>query len=323
MQSSIIDCEHGVPQGSVLGPLLFTLYVSPIANIISSFGVSHTQYADDTQLYVALDDVKSAPTLSDCFCAVQHWLDINGLAMNPEKTEAITIGTSARQRVEGPANTVDLGSVNIKPASSVRSLGVTIDNTLAFNEHVDNVCRASNFHIRALRHIRKNISENTAKTIAHSMVEGRLDYCNAVLYGTSASNISKLQRVQNSMARVVTGSARYANITPVLADLHWLPVEYRIQFKIAVTTFKVLTTCEPTYLADIIRFYTPSRSLRSSGKNLLQDTRSKLAFAERAFCHAAPAVWNSLPQHLIADLSSITTFKRLLKTEFYNRAFRR
>ena len=78
----------------------------------------------------------------------------------------------------------------------------------------------------------------------------------------------------------VTGSARYANITPVLADLHWLPVEYRIQFKIAVTTVKVLTTCEPTYLPDIIRFYTPSRSLRSSGKNLLQDTRSKLAFAD-------------------------------------------
>ena len=144
MQSSIIDCEHGVPQGSVLGHLLFILYVSPIANVISSFGVSHKQYAGDTQLYIALDDVKSAPTISDCFRAVQHWLDINGLAMNPEKTEAITIGTSARQRAEGPANTVDLGSVSIKSASSVRSLGVTIDNTLSFNEHVDNVCRASN-----------------------------------------------------------------------------------------------------------------------------------------------------------------------------------
>ena len=132
---------------------------------------------DDTQLYVALDDIKSASTLSDCFRAVQHWLDINGLALNPEKTEAITIGTSARQRAEGPANTVDLGSVSIKPASSVRSLGVTIENTLAFNEHVDNICRASNFHLWALRHIRKNIQENTAKTIARSMIDGCLDYC--------------------------------------------------------------------------------------------------------------------------------------------------
>ena len=120
--------------------------------------------------------------------------------------------------------------------------------------------------------------------------------------------------MQNSMARVVTGLARYANITPVLAGLHWLPVEYRIQFKIAVTTFKVLATHKPTYLADIIRLYTPSRN---SGKNLLQDTRS---WPNDLFCHAAPTVWISLPQHLIADLSSITIFKRLLKTEFNHRS---
>ena len=83
---------------------------------------------------------------------MQRWLDINGLSMNPDKTKTITIGTSAR-RAEGPASMVDLGSVNIKPASDVRSLGITIDDTLSFNGHVDNVGMASNFHLRALRHI--------------------------------------------------------------------------------------------------------------------------------------------------------------------------
>ena len=142
-----------------------------------------------------------------------------------------------------------------------------------------------------------------------------------MLYLTSASNINKLQRVQNSTARIVTRSTRFDHITPVLADLHWLPVKYRIQFKIAVTTFKVLTTLEPSYLTDIVRLHVPTRNLRSSGRNLLQDKRMNLVFGERAFCHAAPAVWNNLPQHITADLSSLTTFKRLLKTEFYNRAF--
>jgi hypothetical protein len=137
MQSPIISCEYGVPQGSVLGPLLFTLYVSPVATVINSFDISQMQYADDTQLYVGLKDTKSTSSLQNCFRAVQHWLDINGLSMNPDKTEAIVIGTGARQRADGPARTIDLGCVSIKPSSSVRSLGITIDDTLSFDEHVD------------------------------------------------------------------------------------------------------------------------------------------------------------------------------------------
>src|SRR5664279_3063843 len=107
------------------------------------------------------------------------------------------------------------------------------------------------------------------------------------------------------MARIVTRSTRSDHITPVLVDLHWLPVQYRIQFKVAITTFKVLTTHEPHYLTDLIQLHVPSRNLRSSSRNLLRDDRSKLAFADRAFCHAAPAVWNSLLQHVTADLSSV------------------
>ena len=162
------------------------------------------QYVDDTQLYVALTDTKLTSSLQNCFRTVQHWLDINGLSMNPDKTEAIVIGTGARQRADGPARTIDLGCVSIKPSSSVRSLGITIDDTLSFDEHVDSVCRSANFHLRALPHIRKYISEETAKTIACSMIAGRLDYCNSVLYQTSAANINKLQRVQNSAEHTVT-----------------------------------------------------------------------------------------------------------------------
>jgi Reverse transcriptase (RNA-dependent DNA polymerase) len=297
--------------------------ICPLAKLVSSFGVSYAQFADDTQLYIALEDDNSKTRLSECFRAVQHWLDLNGLSMDPGKTEAIVIGTSARKRMEGLVNTVDLGCVSVSPVSSVRSLGVTIDDTLSFDEHVNNVCKSCKFHIRALRHIRCHIPEDAAKTIACSMVNGRLDYCNCVLYHTSSANFNKLQQVRNSVARIITRRRPLDHITPVLQDHPWLPVQYRIQYKLAVTTFKVLTTQELSYRHDLVQSHSSTHHLRSDGRGLLQVDRVESAFAERVFRHSAPVVWNSLPQHLITNLSNFPNFKRHLKTELYRRAFLR
>jgi len=131
--------------------MLFTLYTSPVGGVISSFGIAHTQYADDTQLYVALKD-GSLSTLTQCIKALHHWLDLNGLCLNPEKTEALVDDTSERQRIEDHIDTIDTGTVHIKTSNSVKSLGVVIDSTLSFNQYVNNICKSAHFHIRALRH---------------------------------------------------------------------------------------------------------------------------------------------------------------------------
>ena len=133
-----MSCEFGFPQGSVLGPVIFSTYVAPIAGLISLFGVHHTQYADDTRLYIELqkDAVK---TLDSCFQAVHRWFTENSLALNPDKSEAIVTDTGARIRQEGRIDVVTLGSGSITVSDSVKSLGLTIDETLSFN----NVCKAS------------------------------------------------------------------------------------------------------------------------------------------------------------------------------------
>ena len=145
-QSATVACEYGVAQGSVLGPLFYTLYVAPIAGIIASFNVNHTQYADDTQLYIALDGTNTENNISSCVEAVKDWLTLDGLSLNSDKSEAIVIGTSARQRVEGAVNAVSLGASSIAVSESVRSLGVTIDSTLSFNTHVNEVCKSAHHH---------------------------------------------------------------------------------------------------------------------------------------------------------------------------------
>ena len=176
----------------------------------------------------------------------------------------MVLGTDARQRREGRIDTIDLGLTVIKTSTCVKSLGVLIDDTLSFRDHVNSVCKGMGYHLRALSHIRNCIPDDVAKSIAVAAISSRLDYCNSLLYLTSKGNIHKLQMIQNSAARVVTRSKRFHSITPILKDLHWLPVSYRITYKIALLTFKIITTGQPVYLRELIRPQEPVLYLRSA-----------------------------------------------------------
>ena len=129
---------------------------------------------------------------------------------------------------------------------------------------------ASCYHIRGLRHIRAALSKNTACTVASAIVGSRLDYCNALLVGISESDLDKLQRVQNTLARVVTGTHRRDHISPVLVDLHWLPIRTRITYRIATLVFKIHEVKQPMYLAELIEDYKPVRELRSTSRIISQ-----------------------------------------------------
>src|SRR5208282_3945220 len=107
---------------------------------------------DDTQLYIAINSTNALTTMNNCFKAVHQWFAANGLALNPSKSEATVIGTSAKLRIEGKIDTIALSDVCIPVVDCVKSLGVSIDSTLSFNQHVNNICKASHYHIRALRH---------------------------------------------------------------------------------------------------------------------------------------------------------------------------
>ena len=185
-----------------------------------------------------------------------------------------------------------------------------MDNRFTFDHHVSAISKSCFFHIRAFRHIRAALTQEMANSVAVSLVTSRPDYANSLLFGTSQANLNKLQRIQNTLAKLVDPS--HTRSSEALHTLHWLPVRQCINFKIATLTFKLQQHNSPAYLASLIQPYVPSRALRSHGQQLLAQPHVRTSIGSRAFRAAAPKIWNSLP--LLTRLSpSLESFKRALR----------
>jgi len=260
--------------------------------------------------------------LECCSQAVKVWFAENELLLNADKSDVMFIGTSAQLCAAKSVTSVVVAGASLHPTDELKSLGVVIDSRLTFAAHALAVRRACNYHIWALRHIRHLLTLDVAKTLACSIVGARLDYCNSILYGAPMSTVSKLQRVQNSLARVVLQQPNRSHAEPLLRTLHWLPVKQRIRYKLATLTYRTRATSTPDYLSDLISARTTGTrmSLRSASRTLLTVPSTRTTIACRAFSVCAPVVWNSLPES-VQSCDCLQTFKTRLKTFLFNSAF--
>ena len=196
-----------------------------------------------------------------------------------------------------------------------------MDSELTLAIHINKVCKVCYMHIRNIYKIRRFLTTNATKALVQATITSRLDYCNSLYHGLPDTLLSKLQRIQNASARLITGSSKYDHITPVLQSLHWLPIKFRIQYKICMIVFKSKHNMTPSYIADIVTPFTPERALRSQDKELMVEPRFKLStYGYREFSNHAPRLWNSLPLHL-RNCTSMDLFRKELKTVLFRKAY--
>ena len=322
VQSEPQTLLYGVPQGSVLGPLCYTLYTTPLGEIIRNHDMSYHMYADDTQLYLSIEPNNInvlVESIEACIKDVKDWMYINKLKLNQDKTEIILCNP---KNFDISINTLKCGDESISISKCGKNLGVTFDDKLSMSDHILSISKAIYCEIRRLKQISHFVtSECSLKKLASSFILSRLDYCNSLFINLPKKDIYQLQKLQNYAARTILKRPTREHATPLLKELHWLPIHARIDYKVAILVFKCLNGLAPNYLSSMISFYSPSRTLRSSNSFLLTPSTSNYKrLGDRAFSVYAPRLWNKLPINL-RTLKNLNTFKTKLKTYLFKNNF--
>ena len=258
--------------------------------------------------------------LESCLQEIRIWMARNSLKLNESKTDFIIFGTK-QMLANLSTSHVTIGDSCVPSSEKVKNIGATLDQYLKMDSQVNASSKSAWYNLYQISKIKRFFSEDQLKSVIQAFVISKIDMNNCLLAGSSACLTRKLQSVQNAAAKLIHGIGRWERIEPPLKDLHWLPVSYRIKFKVLLLVYKSLNDKGPLYLKELLVPYNPSRNLRSASALKLSVPKSRLkTCGDKAFCVIGPKLWNSLPCS-IKSSPSVASFKKSLKTHFFKQAF--
>jgi len=333
----------GVPQGSLLGPVLFVLYVKALENIARKYGLRVQMYADDSQLYITLDPIDNShwdfckDRIESCLKDIRQWMTKNFMKINESKTELLLIGK--KRILTAPSFKsediyINFGYEMITPTEcsndNWKSLGVLLDPNFNFDRQISSLKKKCSNTMNDLWTMGKYLNTRTKLMLVKQLVMSKIDYCNAMYINLPATSLKRLQSILNHCIRYVYGiKDRTEDLTPYFRKAHILPIKARICFKACLLAYKVVNNTAPGYLKELVNLEqdvtnndtgSGRKRLRSGEDNMrlivpkLTDSDSKIS--GRRFTNYCPTEWNKLPLE-IRSCSTVENFKSELKTYLF------
>ena len=313
-KSTSVNMKYGVPQGSVLGPVLFNIYIRNFINVLKSAGFIVHGYADDHQVIssfrIEFQYNALCHALPKCLSIISQWMSSHFLKLNASKSNLL-IFSPRNLRDKLYIDQVYIGNNIFLPVTdNALSLGVNVDSQLTFSPQISMIISLSYKEISSISRIRKYLSIDDVKSLVNALIVSKIDNCNSLLYGIPDYEINRLQMLQNSCARLIYNRKKYDHVSYLLTKLHWLPIKQRIIFKILLFVYKIFVNMAPVYLSECL-------TISDLENRILFVPRANNSYGDRAFTNYAPKLWNALPQ-LLRKSETITYFKSHLKHHLFS-----
>ena len=313
--SDVQTVSVGVPQGTVLGPILFILYVNDLPNAVNN--VSTIMYADDTIFICCGTSAEEVNyKMNACLRSASKWFKDNKLVLNTSKSNVMVVGT--RQKIQKYSDNVHilLENTELVKVTDCKLLGIVLGQYLSFDQHVEYLVNKASQKIGLLHRLRHTLDTVHLNIVYKAIVQSLFDYCLTVWGNCSSKNMNTIQKLQNRAARAVTGIFDYSVPSfELLCSLNWTTIDVRFKYFVAILMYKCVKGLAPIYLSDKFQYLTDvhSRTTRNVSNDLLYLPKPSTEMYKRSFLYSGANIWNSLDS-ATKQSTTLLSFKELYKS---------
>ena len=311
-ESTVIEINAGVPQGSILGPLFFLIFIN---DIVTDIGCNIKLFADDTSIYIIIDDPNvAAENLNNDLDRVHVWSKNWLVNFNPQKTETLLISRKQHNIIHP---TLYFNNTPIKEVSSHKHLGLVFNKACHWDEHIDLITSKATRNLNILRNLKFDLDRKTLQTMYFSFIRPTLEYGDIIFDNCPLYSSEKLEKINTEAARIVTGATKLVSLSSLFAECGWEKLETRREIHKLTQFYKIKNNLTPEYISDLLPpEHHQQHNYNTRNPQNLVSFQCRTTYHQNSFFPSCVRLWNNLPRN-IKESKSLSSFKNALSS-YYN-----